>query len=233
MKCVLRWPEKLPRCFWSFIGLSVKINAKPGNFSPFFPSPTSLCLSVSIFLSRLSLFSHCFPWTFFFFPDCPGTHSSPLTSASRKLHLEAKAMTPRLTHFLNCLTWKNKGWQMCGYLKLLCFSYTYVILSPTSSNTSLVLITIQRGSSHILMNSFIDILSCLPPVSLFPKSPVLWICPISYTSWGPLSTVTCQCTHPMGEQVIVPHACLFSGGLFLHSQRHTLLSKHSCPLLWA
>lgn len=75
---------------------------------------------------------------------------------------------------------------MCDSLKWLCFSYMNVkILLSSSSNTSLVLSTIQHGSSHVFMNSFINILSCLPPVSLFSKSSVLWIVPISYVSWGP------------------------------------------------
>lgn len=74
---------------------------------------------------------------------------------------------------------------MCDSLKWLCSSYMYVkVLLPSSSNTSLVLSTIQRGSSHVFMNFFINILSCLPPVCLVSKSSVLWIVPISYASWG-------------------------------------------------
>lgn len=86
------------------------------------------------------------------------------------------------------------------------------------------------GSWHMFMNSFINVISCAPSVTLFPKSLVqhfcLMCCEFSRFAMlcGILSKITCSVLTPL-EKNQIPHACLLNGDLHLHFQRPALLFK--------
>lgn len=84
------------------------------------------------------------------------------------------------------------------------------------------------------MNFFIIILSCLPPVSLFSTSSVLWIVPISYASWVPQhNDMPVYSSHWRTSHCLTRHTLAFSVVVYFYISRDMLFFPNTCPLLWA